>query len=70
MNMTDMLYRRYADPIGAMAAAGKVYPFFLYLIRKDTEEKNKQEERLEWELFLHSNTGNISFKEWRERLHG
>lgn len=70
MKLTDMLYRRYADPVGAMAAAGKVYPFFLYLIKCDMEEKAKQEERREWELFLHSNVGDLNYREWRERLNG
>jgi len=53
-----------------MRAAGKVYPFILYVIEADTAETDKEVERREWELFLHSQTGNLSYKEWRERLNG
>ncbi len=51
-----------------MAAAGKVYPFILYLIGQDAAEKASQDERREWELFLHSSAGNLSYNEWRDKL--
>lgn len=66
--MVDLLYRRYADPLGAMKAAGKVYPFLLYVMELDTEDRQKEDQRLEWELFLHSETGGMSFRDWKEKL--
>ena len=68
IKLIDLLYRRYADPVGAMAAAGQIYPFVLYLIGQDTAEKARQDERRDWELFLHSNAGSLSYREWRDML--
>ena len=51
-----------------MAAAGQIYPFLLYVIECDTEDREKEDQRLEWELFLHSETGSMSFKDWKEKL--
>jgi len=51
-----------------MRAAGRIYPFLLYVIERDTEDRQKEDQCLEWELFLHSDTGSMSFKDWKEKL--
>lgn len=61
----DMLFQRYANPftfVDMVICQNQFLEFVDNLIDKNNE-------RYEWDYFLHKEMENISFKEFRDRMH-